>query len=251
MADEETEDQAAVPGWLPGAKAGLTLLALGAAAPSMPAGVQSAAVALGILPAFLEYIQDAPGRAWSRLKAATDEAVDVFGDDPEQLLARIRSNDRLLWLFDTTVDAAARASTKQKARALGRALAEGALASDDSRLDQAALMTRILSDVEPIDIRVVALLSDLRHGRNVPPEDVAVPASNGFPACLYGDDLAGLAGLDAVVVDGPIGVLRRHGLIAEGVIDANRGAAWCITDLGDRLLDYLQREDHRDRSHDA
>ena len=77
--------------------------------------MQSAALAVGILPAFLEYIQDAPRRAWSRVKEATDEAVDVFGNDAEQLLERIRSNDRLLWLFDGTVDAAARASTEQKA----------------------------------------------------------------------------------------------------------------------------------------
>ena len=241
MADEQTEDESELPWWVPGAKAGLTLLALGAAAAGMPAGMQSAALAVGILPAFLEYIQDAPRRAWSRVKEATDEAVDVFGNDAEQLLERIRSNDRLLWLFDGTVDAAARASTEQKARALGRALAEGALASDDAQLDQAALMTRIISDVEPIDIRVLEVFSDLRHGRSLPPEDVAVPASNGFPACLYGDDLAGLASLDPVVVDGPLGVLRRHGLIAEGVIDANRGAAWCVTELGDRLLDYLLR----------
>jgi hypothetical protein len=242
MADEETEEQSGVPQWLPAVKGWSALAALGASAPGLPPGVQSAAVALGVLPVFLEYIQDAPRRAWLRVKAATDEAADRFGD-AEKLLERISSDGRLLWLLDTTVDAAARASTEQKARALGRALAEGALANDDARLDEAALMTRIIADVEPIDVRVLARLSDLRHGRNVPPE--AEPAANALPAHLRTDGLARVAGLDPVVLDGSLGVLQRHGLIGS-VIGAASGGGWHITDLGDRLLDYLPREDRRD-----
>jgi hypothetical protein len=42
---------------------------------------------------------------------------------------------------------------------------------------------------------------------------------------------------------GPLSVLRRHGLIADAGIDANERTAWCITDLGVRLLDYLPRDD--------
>jgi hypothetical protein len=238
VADERTEDRSEVPGWVPGAKAGLTLLALGVAAPGLPPEVQSTALAVGILPTFLEYIQDTSKRAWSRVKAASDEAVDVFGD-AEQLLERITSDDRLLWLLDSTVDAAARASTEGKARALGRALAEGALANDDARFDEAALMSRIINDVEPIDLRVLARLSDLRHGRHVPSE--AGPAADGFPAYLWTVDLARVAGLDPVVVDGPLGLLQRHGLIGQAVISPNEdeGTGWCITDLGDHLLDYL------------
>ena len=93
MADEDTEDQSELPRWMPGAKAGLTLLALAAGAPVAPAELQSTALALGILPTFLEYIQDAPRRAWSRVKAASDEATDVFGG-AEQLLERISSDER-------------------------------------------------------------------------------------------------------------------------------------------------------------
>jgi len=235
-----TDDQLDVPESVPGTKLGLTLLTFALAAPGVPATVQSTALAVGILPAFLDYLQDASQRAWSRVKAASDEATDVFGD-AEQLLERISSDDRLLWLLDSTVEAAARASTEQKARALGRALAEGALAKDDARLDQAALMTRIISDVEPIDLRVLACLSNLRHSRNVRPE--AGPASGyGYPAYMWTVDLALVAGLDPVVVDGPLGVLQRHGLIGQQAVigdSEGKGAGWCITDLGDRLLDYL------------
>ncbi|MGH9252022.1 MAG: hypothetical protein ACRD0W_21270, partial [Acidimicrobiales bacterium] len=213
-------------------------------------------------PTFLEYMQDAGQRAWSRVKAASDEAADVFGD-AEQLLERISSDDRLLWLLDTTVDAAARASTEQKARALGRALAEGALASDDARIDEAQFMARVLADVETIDVRVLANLSGLRdlhneyveaRGHNEHVEapglvslnprqqmmaDFSVRDMEGNPTYLRSDGLAFLTGLDPALMDGPLSVLRRHGLIADAVIDANEGTAWCITDLGDRLLDYL------------
>jgi hypothetical protein len=203
----------------------------------MPPGVQSAAIAVGIVPAFLELLQDASRQALFRLAAASDEAVAVFGDDVEQLLERIGSNDRLLWLFGTTMDAAAVASTDQKARALGRALAEGALAKDDARFNEAALMARIIADVEPIDVRVLARLSDLRHGRNVPPE--AEPAANALPAHIRTDDLARVVGLDPVVLDGSLGVLQRHGLMGS-VLGFGSGGGWHITDLGDRLLDYLR-----------
>jgi len=213
------------------------LVALGGAAPVMPPEVQAAAVALGVLPVFLDYLSDVPRRAWRRVKVATDEATDRLGD-AEELLRRIRSDDLLLWQFDTTVEAAASASTEQKARALGRALAEGALADNDAGRVQAALMTRIISDVEPIDLRVLAGFSDLRHGRNVPPD--AENDRDGNPAYLWLEDVAQVAGLDPVLVVAPLSVLLRHGLIDEGVISANRGSAWCITDLGDRLLDYLR-----------
>jgi hypothetical protein len=256
MADEETEDQAPLPEWLPAAKGLSALAALGAAAPGMPPGVQAAAVALGVLPAFLEYIQDAPRRGWRRVKAATDEAADRFGD-AEELLERIASDERLLSLLDTTVDAAARASTEQKARALGRALAEGALASDDAKIDEAAFMARVIADVETIDIRVLANFAALRDlhesgvARGFPtvksPEltprqhmlaDLSVPDSEGNPMYLRSDGLPLLAGLDPVLMGGPLNVLRRHGLITDAAIE-DRDPAWRITDLGVRLLEYL------------
>jgi hypothetical protein len=231
MPDDESAE---LPHWLPGVTAAASIV--GAFFP--PTAPLSAG---------LQYLDQRRARQTAKLRAMGDAARDAYGGTLEQLLDTVNSDERLQWMLDTAMDAASRAATLQKTRALGRALAEGALVSDDARLDQAALMMRIISDVEPIDCRVLALFSDLRHGRrDVPPEDLAIGASSGFPACLYGDAVAGLAGIDPVVLDAPLGVLRRHGLIAQGVIDANRGAAWCITDLGERLLDYLQENRSRD-----
>jgi len=220
--------------WLPGAKLLITLLGLAAGVAGGPDKLAAIAPALGVSAAMLDYIQDTPVRALRKVKVATDEAAQRYGD-PDRLLARISEDERLLWQFDSTVGAASRAATDQKARALGRALANGALARDDAKIDEAAFVTRVLADLEPVDVRVLAVLVDLAHGRNVPPE--AQPADERRPAHLYYQDLATITGVSRLILGGPLAALRRHGLVMD-LIGGKGG--WYATALGDHIIEYLR-----------
>jgi hypothetical protein len=218
----------------PVAKLGFTIAGLVAGSTVAPEQLQAAALSFGVSAGLLDYILDVPQRAIRKVKVATDEAAGLYGD-AEALMARVVSDERLLWQFDATVSAASTAATDQKAKALGRALAEGALAVDDAAIDQAGMMTRILADLETIDVRVLARLTDLKLGRNVPP--AAQLADERRPAHLYFEDLAELTRLDQLALLGPVNVLRRHGLIMDLI--GGRGG-WYATALGVRIIEYLR-----------
>ena len=78
----------------------------------------------------------------------------------EDLLERIMEDERLADLFRATMEAAVRAGDEQKLRALGRALARGALATDDAEFDDAQLVLRTVGQMEPIDLRALVMLTE-------------------------------------------------------------------------------------------
>lgn len=108
-------------------------------------------------PALAAYIQDRQDRESRRLEAFA-EGVRDHGADLEAILAAATTNPQFAALVDTAFGAAQRSSWPGKARMLGRALADGHLASDDAKLDEAGLLLSTIAALEALDVRILDLL---------------------------------------------------------------------------------------------
>jgi chloramphenicol 3-O-phosphotransferase len=83
---------------------------------------------------------------------------------PEDLLNRILRDERLLDLAAAVVAAASETMVEAKIRALGRALATGALAADDAVVDEQRFLVDILDDLEAPHVRMLHQLSIQHEG---------------------------------------------------------------------------------------
>jgi hypothetical protein len=95
-----------------------------------------------------------------RMSAAAAEDVDL-GD----LLEAMEEDERISDLFRAAVEAAIKTGDDDKIRLLGRALASGALAEDDSDVEEAEQLLRIAVELAPVDLRALLLLrrTDMRR----------------------------------------------------------------------------------------
>jgi hypothetical protein len=203
-----------------GVKLVFSLLAAVASAAPGGHGFLGAATAFGVSAAFLDYIQSMPLRSLGKIKTATDEAAATYGD-PDKFMSRIAEDERLVWMFDSTVTAAAQAATAAKARTLGRALASGAMATDDAKIDEAARLLRIVTDLEPIDVRVLSLRAYV---------DADVMTDESFAAS---------AGLSEVMLLSVFVTLDRNGLVNSRDAGSGLLSWWPVTDLGRAVLGFL------------
>ena len=92
-------------------------------------------------------------RRAERLGAAAAEGIGV-----EQLFEQIASDERLTDMFNAAVDASIATSSDAKIRLLGRALAAGATASDEAKVDEAEQLLRIALDLDAVDLRALRAL---------------------------------------------------------------------------------------------
>jgi hypothetical protein len=199
---------------------------------------------IAVIPVGMDYLRERAERQSQRIAAMSDEAAASYPGTVDELLARLRSDERLQAIFDEAVDASARASTQAKARTIGRALASGALAADDAAVDEALLMMRVIRDLEPVDFRVLAHLARLTN----PP--VGAPRPTGLGLEFDGDDevghitAAGLAhemgGAQMLMsVEASMPVLQRHGLV--GSVIRYDSTGWRAIAFGLMILNYVSR----------
>lgn len=222
--DDHTSDDD-LPASLPETKLGLALLALAMSAPGMPPQVQAAATAVAIVPAFLDYLQGASARTWSRVGSMSEAAVEEYPGGAEAFLERLAQDERLLWMLDTSVDAAARTQTEQHARVIGRALRSGALAADDAQIDEAAQKLRIVADLEGADWRVLEVMAHLPQAAKDSERGIRV------------DELTThTRGLSEISVRCALAVLERHGLVGHW---SHWGDGWYATPLAKDFLTYV------------
>jgi hypothetical protein len=102
-----------------------------------------------------------------------DAALEGF-ESTEQFLERVNKDERRQWLLENAVEESERASSDQKARALGRALLRGLAADDDAKVDEAPQRMRIIADLEAIDVKVLDLLAKVAYHRTVEIPDLQV-----------------------------------------------------------------------------
>lgn len=130
---------------------------VGVALGGVPGAVVGAAA--GEVAAYVAH--EALARRRQRAAAAVEVAAAKTGLTPEDLLARIRADDRLLELAAAVIAAAAETALQAKIRALGQALARGTLATDDATIDQERFMVATLAALEAPHVRL--LLEIQRH----------------------------------------------------------------------------------------
>lgn len=90
---------------------------------------------------------------------AIQVGVDKTGLSADKFLKELTKDDLRLALLSEALSAAARTAVEAKIRALGNALANGALANDDARLDEERIWVQILAAVEAPQLRVLHVLS--------------------------------------------------------------------------------------------
>jgi len=198
---------------------------------------------LAVIPAFDTYMQDRRDRQVRKLRAMDAAATKVYPGPPNELRDRLQSDERLRSMVDTAMDAAVRASTEAKARAIGRALVSGALAADDAQVDEAAQNLRIVVDLEAIDVRVLDHLTKLTW--SLPPAPVATLVFDDNKALghILASGLAAQVGISIPAANGALAVLQRHGLA--GTVIRGDGTGWRTIPFGEQLLSFL-----RDRAAD-
>ena len=127
--------------------------------------------------------------ALHRQRLVAEAAAEATGWTPEELLEAVAADEHLGDMLLRALEAARRSGVEEKLRALGRAVATGALATDDADVDTAELLIRTLDDLEAPEIRRlvsytggVAIVSThtrtrWRHQMFDDPADVGIDAS--------------------------------------------------------------------------
>jgi hypothetical protein len=198
---------------------------------------------LAVVPAFLEYVEGWRERQARRMSQMSAAATDAYPGSAQELLDRLQADPQHLAMLDTALAASAQASTDHKARALGRALASGALAADDAQVDEAAQRIRIVADLEAVDVKVLDLLAKVTYHRSVHvpdlrgrPEPHPEKSATAYVTISQLEPVAGGMSLEAVQAS--LAVLQRHGLVGYIVV-LGTASAWYISELGLALLDDL------------
>jgi hypothetical protein len=118
-------------------------------------GAIAAAAAAQVLEHGLERVSGLRRRQAEVMLQVAAEASDRSLDG---LFERITDDPRRLQLFAAAAKAAAETTLEAKIRLLGRALATGVLANDDTLVDQQRFLVGILADLEALHLRVLAQL---------------------------------------------------------------------------------------------
>lgn len=109
-----------------------------------------------------EWRQDTYERDLRRVQVMSEAAAEAV--DLEALLDALHTDEVLSDMFRTAVEAAIRAGSEDKLRLLGRALASGALAKDDARVEEAEQLLRAAVELDPVDLRALLALRGAREG---------------------------------------------------------------------------------------
>ncbi len=171
-------------------------------------------------------------RRAEQLGAAAAEGVGV-----QQLFEQIASDERITDMFNAAVEASIATSSDAKIRLLGRALAAGATASDEAKVDEAEQLLRIALDLDPVDLRALRALERWH-------------VSNAAHTVAYALDISS-------AIAGPIVVRleRLHLLSVERIASisdkndpdddqVNLDEEWGVTDTATALMDLLHQEEH-------
>ena len=98
-------------------------------------------------------------RERQKVGQAIQVGVDKTGLSADDFLKELTRDDLRLALLSEALSAAARTAVDAKIRALGVALANGALSNDDARLDEERIWVQILAEVEAPQLRVLHVLN--------------------------------------------------------------------------------------------
>jgi hypothetical protein len=176
---------------------------------------------------------------------ACETAIRKVGWPPDELLRRIVSDQRLLDLAVTVVTAASKTALEVKIRALGRALAAGALSSDDGVLEEQQLLVNLLAFLEAPHIRLLAKAAEEPYSAREVRRGGRRHDLGGWSYATF-DDLFPAAGMARPILS----MLESLGLITDLSLGATArgtkydrdisGPRYLATYAGNRLLGILR-----------
>jgi hypothetical protein len=210
-------------------------------------GPEGALAGAAVEPVLEQVVSETLARRRQRGQRALAIAASAAGMTPEELLERILHDERLLDLGAAVVAAASKTMVEAKIRALGRALATGALATDDAVVDEQRFLVDTLADLEAVHFRVLTHVSVQHSGYGSPQSPEGWRQAYGWSI----EDLSAQLPGTAVILRPVLGVLAGRELIRDmgvGSLDylAGESERWVITDTGTRCLLLLKERGRED-----
>jgi DNA-binding transcriptional ArsR family regulator len=102
-------------------------------------------------------------RRYEEFRTAVEEDIDL-----EELAELLLENERFGDLLRDSVEAALRTRDEQKIRLLAKSFVSGALAEDEAAVDEAEQQTRLIAELDPVDLRAMLALRDRSRGYGHP-----------------------------------------------------------------------------------
>jgi hypothetical protein len=176
-----------------------------------------------------EALQYLASRALGLRRRQAEEVLEIAARESartvDDLLACLTANpSRLQLAAAAVVTAAAETALHAKVRALGRALATGALAADDAEVDEQRFLVDTLRDLEAPHVRVLDQISRRREGHG---SEVTMPR---WAQYKLEPRLPGIA----LVLQPVLNVLAGRALITQ--VERK----WTITEFGKHCLTLLR-----------
>jgi hypothetical protein len=115
--------------------------------------------------AWVQFRDEMYERKLTRAAQVVETAAEESGLSPSDLLDQARSDERRADLLDMTMATAMTTTSREKLRGLGRVLAAGITADNETTVDASCVLSRIIAEMDPPHIRALALIAD-RGGFN-------------------------------------------------------------------------------------
>ncbi len=199
---------------------------------------------------------------WAELsESARQRQTDVLfwaihnGIPVDEMEKRINASERAQLLTGFTLSAATRTAWENKVRALGRSLASGLLANDNTKIDTEQLIIAAVADIEGPQLAMLELLvcwePDVEFGTELVIGPLKIPEYSHDPTRggswhvglrrLSGGHIACARPNLAPIAPSLLGTLQRHGLVGQNDDVSNpRSSAphrtWSPTELGEQVF---------------
>lgn len=239
MSEEHFDEQ--TPG---GVAAGVTASAVGATAGLLMAGPVGAVAGAASGPALEALINFLGLRFESARRKATRVVTDAAaqsGVSEDQLIEMAEQSSQKTELAVEAINAATRATTEQKLRALGSSLARG-VQGDDNTAAQERITVAALTDLEPLHVAVMKCL--LSQPPMFKSEKEWQEAMSNHPSGAYGwlsSEVSDRLPEATPIIDAVFASLNRHGLIIDTAIGTlGYKARYAVTDFGRRCIEWLE-----------
>lgn len=178
--------------------------------------------------------QETHERRQRRAERLGTSAAEGIG--AEQLFEQIAGDERLTDMFNAAVEASIATSSHAKIRLLGRALAAGATAADEAKVDEAEQLLRIALELDPVDLRAMRALERWRV--NNPAYTVAYALA--ITSAIAGPIVARLERLHLISVERMASISDKQDPEDDQV---NLDEEWGVTETAAALLDLLRHEE--------
>jgi hypothetical protein len=180
-------------------------------------------------------------RARRKATRVVADAAAQGGVSEDQLIEMAEQSSQKTELAVEAINAATRATTEQKLRALASSLARG-VQGDDNAAAQERITVAALTDLEPLHVAVLKCL--VSRPPMYSSEEEWRKVAHNPPSGAYGwlpGEVAEQLPEVTLIIDAVFASLNRHGLVIDTAIGTvSYKARYAVTDFGHRCLEWLE-----------